>query len=68
MEHYTLIGIAVILGVMLIFYIVYKIMFRESKVQKPAPSDNHRNRDNDNDDDEDEEDEEIHWFLEEDLY
>lgn len=68
MEHYTLIGIAVILGVMLIFYIVYKIMFRESKSQKPSPTyDNHRNRDDD-DDDEDDEDEEIHWFLEEDLY
>lgn len=64
MEHYTLIGIAVILGVMLIFYIVYKIMFRNT--QKPSPDyDNHRNRD---EDDEDDEDEEIHWFLEEDLY
>lgn len=66
MEHYTLIGIAVILGVMLIFYIVYKIMFRDT--QKPSPNyDNHRNRDDD-DDDEDDEDDEIHWFLEEDLY
>ena len=66
MEDYTLIGILIVVGVLFIFYIIYKIMFRNSS--KPTKTyNNYQNTNDDEDEDEDEENE-YDWYLEEDLY